>query len=74
MWAIRDDRTKRFYNGLDEKYTPPRPRLSRNIMKVYRTDREAVASLPEESDLTFELIEVRFISHNRITRRRRTEW
>lgn len=74
MWAIRDDRTKRFYNGMDEKYSPPRPRLSRSVMKIYRTDRDALESLPDESDLTFELIEVRFTIHDRIKRWRSVKW
>lgn len=69
MWAIRDDRSKRFFNGVDAKYTPPRPRLTLKRVKLYRNQQEALDDLPDDGE-DYELIRVRFEPVGRIQRRR----
>lgn len=51
MWALWDGRAKRWFNGVDGKYKPPRPKMSRVRLMIYRTKEEAEADIPADTDL-----------------------
>lgn len=48
MYAIRHKDTFRWYYGTDKKYTPPRTKSSRQMVKLYNRRTEAEADLPDD--------------------------
>lgn len=57
-YALWQERTNRWFNGVDGKYHPPRPKMSKNRLTLYRTAEEARSSIPDHTDL--EIIEIYF--------------
>lgn len=60
MFAIRENDSKRWYNGMDDRYTPPRPKLSRRKMTVWNTSAEAKLNIPRDPDHVYEICRISF--------------
>lgn len=60
MYAIRKKDTHRWYYGTDHKFTPPRAKTSRHIVRLFNTYEEAKAEKPNDDDEEYEIVGVGF--------------
>ena len=60
MYAVRDRDTKKWFNGMDLKYDPPRQKLSRKHITVWNTRDDAERFIPRSLRQQFEICTVSF--------------
>lgn len=60
MYALRDADSKLWFNGIDDRYSPARRKMSRKKMTLYNTEEEAKANIPHGTDKSYELCRIYF--------------